>query len=231
MLQFSVSTFIDGRITHGSPSKTNLMEPRLILINLLVKLGVAAAVSSSLVRSKEFKSLLFREERTFRQKIYLVLWFGLPIMVGVWIRISQKSFLAGDLSFETALLLGVIGGRWAGSLGGVLMGIPASAARRVGRDAVRCALWFSRGPTAHHGCATRTTSGRSRRSSIKASFASFDAICRVLACSTGRSCFSATVVGLRFVQTELARHISALDLQHRESGQLLGLRRNLCRVA
>jgi len=101
------------------------MEPRLILINLLVKLGVAAAVSSSLVRSKEFKSLLFREERTFRQKLYLVLWFGLPIMIGVWIRIFQKSFLAGDLSFETALLLGVIGGRWTGSLGGVLMGLPA----------------------------------------------------------------------------------------------------------
>ncbi len=34
------------------------MEPRLILINLLVKLGVAAAVSSSLVRSKEFKAPL-----------------------------------------------------------------------------------------------------------------------------------------------------------------------------
>jgi len=102
------------------------METRLIWINLLVKLGVAAAVSSSLVRSKEFKSLLFREHRTFLQKVYLVLWMALPIMVGVWIRISQKSFLAGDLSFETALLLGVIGGRWAGSLGGVLMGIPAT---------------------------------------------------------------------------------------------------------
>jgi two-component system LytT family sensor kinase len=101
------------------------MEPRLIWINLLVKLGVAAAVSSSLVRSKEFKSLLFREERSVRQKIYLVLWMALPIMVGVWIRFSAKSFLAGDLSFETALLLGVIGGRLTGSLGGVLMGIPA----------------------------------------------------------------------------------------------------------
>ena len=101
------------------------MEPRLILINLLVKLGVAAAVSSSLVRSKEFKRLLFREERTFRQKIYLVLWFALPIMAGVWIRISQPSFAAGDLSFETAILLGVMGGRWTGALGGVLMGAPA----------------------------------------------------------------------------------------------------------
>ena len=101
------------------------MEPRLIWINLLVKLGVAAAVSSSLVRSKEFKSLLFREERTLRQKIYLVLWFGVPITIGVWIRFSAKSFLAGDLSFETVLLLGVIGGRWAGILGGVLMALPA----------------------------------------------------------------------------------------------------------
>jgi two-component system LytT family sensor kinase len=101
------------------------MEQRLILINLLVKLGVAAAVSSTLVRSKEFKRLLFREERTFRQKLFLVLWFGLPIMGGVGIRIFQKSFAAGDLSFETAILLGVIGGRWAGSLGGVLMGLPA----------------------------------------------------------------------------------------------------------
>jgi two-component system LytT family sensor kinase len=101
------------------------MEPRLILINLLLMLGVATTVSANLVSSKEFKSLLFRDERTFRQKVYLVLWFGLPIMGGVWIRIVQKNFLAGDLSFETALLLGVIGGRWAGSLGGVLVGIPA----------------------------------------------------------------------------------------------------------
>src|SRR5579872_384178 len=103
----------------------NLMESRLILIHLLLKLGVAVVVSSTLVRSKEFKSLLYREERTFRQKVYLVLWFGLPIMVGVWIRIVQQNFLAGDLSFETALLLGVIGGRWAGSLGGVLVALPA----------------------------------------------------------------------------------------------------------
>ena len=101
------------------------MEPRLILINLLIKLGVAAAISSSLVRSKEFKSLLFREERTFRQKVYLVLWFAIPVMIGVWIRISQPSFQASDISFETALLLGVLGGRWAGSLGGALISVPA----------------------------------------------------------------------------------------------------------
>ncbi|HUO13481.1 MAG TPA: histidine kinase [Verrucomicrobiae bacterium] len=101
------------------------MEPRLILIHLLLKLGVAAAVSSTLVRSLEFKNLLFREERTLRQKFLLILWFAVPITLGVWIRIAQKTFLSGDLSFETTLLLGVIAGRWAGSMGAALMSLPA----------------------------------------------------------------------------------------------------------
>ena len=102
------------------------MEQRLILINLLIKLGVAAAVASTLVRSVEFKSLLFREERTVKQKIYLALWIGIPLALGVWIRFSARSFLAGDLSFETAILLGVIGGRLCGMLGGTLLGLPAA---------------------------------------------------------------------------------------------------------
>ena len=86
-------------------------DQKLILVNLLIKLGVAAAVASTLVRSVEFKMLLFREERTPEQKIYLMLWIGIPIALGVWIRFMQKSFLAGDLSFETTMLLGVVGGR------------------------------------------------------------------------------------------------------------------------
>src|ERR1700686_3231184 len=95
-----------------------MLEPRLILVNLLIKLGVAAAVSSALVRSKEFKSLIFREQREPRHKIYLALWMAIPIALGVWIRCSVKSFSAGDLSLETALLLGVIGGCGRGGGGG-----------------------------------------------------------------------------------------------------------------
>src|SRR6201984_921826 len=100
-------------------------DQKLILVNLLVKLGVAAAVSSALVRSLEFKKLLFREERSTRQKIYLLFWFGTPIALGVWIRFIQRSFSAGDLSFETTLLLGVIGGRLSGVAGGSLIALPA----------------------------------------------------------------------------------------------------------
>jgi len=101
------------------------MEPRLLYINLLVRLGVAAAFASALVRSVEFKKLLFLEERTLRQKIYLVLWIVIPMGLGVWIRFSTKSFLAGDLTLETTVLLGVIAGRFAGMMGGALLAFPA----------------------------------------------------------------------------------------------------------
>jgi two-component system LytT family sensor kinase len=69
-----------------------MLESTLILVNLLIKLGVAAALSSALVRSMEFKRLLFREQRATRQKIYLALWMAIPIAFGVWIRCSVRSF-------------------------------------------------------------------------------------------------------------------------------------------
>jgi two-component system LytT family sensor kinase len=102
------------------------MEQRLILINLMIKLGVAAAVASVLGRSVEFKSLLFREQRTLKQTIYLMLWITVPLTFGVWARFSApRSFAGGDLSIEATILLGVIAGRLAGAIGGTLLAIPA----------------------------------------------------------------------------------------------------------
>jgi two-component system LytT family sensor kinase len=101
-----------------------MLDSRLISIYLLVMLGVAAAVSSALIRSVKFKSLLFREERTLQQKIDLMLWVCLPMAVGVWIR-TVTNFVAADLSFETTLVLAVIAGRVAGCTGGALLALPA----------------------------------------------------------------------------------------------------------
>jgi two-component system LytT family sensor kinase len=101
------------------------MEQRLILINLLIKLGVAAAVASALVRSVEFKKLLFRERRSLKQRVYLILWIALPLALGVWFRLISKSFSAGDLTLETTILLGVLGGRFTGMVGGSLLALPA----------------------------------------------------------------------------------------------------------
>jgi two-component system LytT family sensor kinase len=181
------------------------MEPRLILINMLLRLGVAAAVSSSLVRAKEFKALLFREERTFRQKMYLVLWFALPIMIGVGIRIGQKNFLAGDLSFETALLLGVIGGRLAGSLGGVLMGLPALLQREWAAMPFDVLSGFLAG---------QLRSMAADKDDIW-SFSPFvdQSIIRIIRRNLANPrlfdwqiWFFWTVIGLRFLQTELTEH-------------------------
>jgi len=105
------------------------MEYRLILINLLVKLGVAAAIAAALVRSVEFKSLLFREERSTKDRIYLALWLaisawiGFHLALGIWVRFGAESTFAGDLSFETTMLLGVIAGRFTGVAGGVLLAL------------------------------------------------------------------------------------------------------------
>jgi len=104
----------------------------LILINLMVKLGLAAALAAALVRSVEFKSLLFREERSLRDRIYLVLWLvisgwiGKALVLGVWIKFGPANTFTGDLLFETTILLGALAGRGAGAIGGALMAIPAA---------------------------------------------------------------------------------------------------------
>ena len=106
------------------------MDQRSILIDLLVKLGMAAAIASALVRFSEFKSLLFREERSLKDRIYLVLWLclsewiGVHLALGVGIRFSAQHYFAADLTFETTVLLGVLGGRFAGATGGALLALP-----------------------------------------------------------------------------------------------------------
>jgi len=98
---------------------------KLILISLLIKLGVAAAVGSALVRSREFQRLVFREDRSFSQTIYLAMFISVPFALGVLVRASTPNFLAADLSFEAVVLIGVMGGPFAGVVGGVLIAIPA----------------------------------------------------------------------------------------------------------
>jgi two-component system LytT family sensor kinase len=101
------------------------MDQRLILVTLLIKLGVAAAVASALVRSKVFKNHLFQENRTLAQKFRFVLFAGFPFALGVLVRGSVHNFLAADLSFEASVLIGVIAGPFSGGLAGALMSIPS----------------------------------------------------------------------------------------------------------
>src|SRR6516164_5250005 len=103
----------------------NALDNRLILVTILIRLGVAAAISSVLVRARRFRVLLFREERTLGEKIEVVLIIGTPIALGVVVRQFVRNFYAADISFEGAILMGVIAGRMAGTLGGILVSLPA----------------------------------------------------------------------------------------------------------
>src|SRR5207248_3448963 len=69
--------------------------------------------------------LLFQEERSLKQKVHFVLFLAIPLALGVLIRFDVKTFQAGDLAFESAIIMGVIGGRFAGFLGAVLVSLPA----------------------------------------------------------------------------------------------------------
>jgi two-component system LytT family sensor kinase len=100
-------------------------DPKLILVTLLVELGVAAAVSTSLGRSATFKDALLAVKRTPRQTFNLVAILCVPLMLGVWVRVTVPNFLAADISFEATVLLGVLVGPLAALVGGAFMAVPA----------------------------------------------------------------------------------------------------------
>jgi two-component system LytT family sensor kinase len=100
-------------------------DPKLILITLLVELGVAAAVASSLARSPSFKRLLLRQPRSRSETLKFVALICVPLTLGVLVRVRVPNFLAADLSFEATAILGLLlGPAWA-MLGGAALALPA----------------------------------------------------------------------------------------------------------
>ena len=100
-------------------------DPKLILITLLVELGVAAAVASSLARSTHFKRLLLLRDRSPRETLQLIAWICVPLMLGVLVRIKVQNFLAADLSFEATAVLGLLLGPVSAMVGGLALALPA----------------------------------------------------------------------------------------------------------
>ena len=109
----------------GVKPGVNPISDSLILITLLVQLGVAAAVSSSLTRSRTFRDLLLLPVRNLRQTATLVTIFIAPLVLGVLIRVKVPNFLAADISFEATILLGLILGPLSAMAGGAALALPA----------------------------------------------------------------------------------------------------------
>lgn len=101
------------------------MQERLLLITLLVKLGVAAAVSAGLARARVFQNLLFAQNRKRSESMALLAWFVVPLALGVYIRTIVPNFLAADISFETVILLSLLTGPLSSFGGAIILALPA----------------------------------------------------------------------------------------------------------
>jgi two-component system LytT family sensor kinase len=77
-----------------------------------------------LARSGLFKRLLFQGERSLAQKLKFVLFLGAPLTLGVMTRVLV-GYAFADLSLEGSFLLGLMGGRFAGAAGALLITFPA----------------------------------------------------------------------------------------------------------
>jgi len=100
-------------------------ENQATLIALLVKLGIIASLAALLARSQKFKKTLFAEPREFREKLHLILFWGVPLAIGVAIRFSMK-YEAFDLTLEGTFIAGLLGGNVVGLIVGCLVGATAA---------------------------------------------------------------------------------------------------------
>lgn len=93
-----------------------------LVFTLLLKVGSAASLAAILARSATFRQVLYTEQRDFDQKLRLLLFATPPFLLGVILRLFGYRF--ADLSLEGSFLLGLLGGRVVGPLGGAMMTIP-----------------------------------------------------------------------------------------------------------
>jgi two-component system, LytTR family, sensor kinase len=100
-----------------------------LLFTLLLKVGVASSFAALLARWTVLRKVLYTEERTPDQKLKLMFFMAPPLLVGVTLRLVGQPYRFADLSLEGAFLLGLLGGRVVGPIGGAIITIPALIAR------------------------------------------------------------------------------------------------------
>src|SRR5947209_8818661 len=96
-----------------------------LLFTLMLKVGVASSFAALLVRWTAFRNVLFTENRDPDQKLKLMLSMAPPLLVGITLRLVGYPYRFADLSLEGAFLLGLLGGRVVGPLGGAIVTLPA----------------------------------------------------------------------------------------------------------
>ena len=96
-----------------------------LLFTLLLKVGLASSIAALLARWNTFRRVLFTEERDADQKLKLMLFLVPALTVGVVLRLMSPANRFADLSLEGAFLMGLLGGRVVGPIGGAIITVPA----------------------------------------------------------------------------------------------------------
>jgi two-component system LytT family sensor kinase len=101
---------------------------RELLFTLLLKMGAAAAIAAVVVRSATFRKVLYTEIRDTDLKLKLMLFLTPPLAFGVLMRFfggPGNPYRFADLMLEGSFILGLLGGRVVGPVGGAIISLPA----------------------------------------------------------------------------------------------------------
>src|SRR6059036_2021876 len=104
----------------------NLSAEQILLMTLVVKLAVMAALATMLVRYRRFRHILIFERRAWPDRLIFALGLGIPLTAGVVSRLLLH-YDAADLTLEGSFLAGLIAGPYAGATVGLMVGIPPLA--------------------------------------------------------------------------------------------------------
>jgi two-component system LytT family sensor kinase len=103
----------------AQPSPTE----QVLVITLIVSLAVMATLATMLVRFSWFRRILLTEKRDWPERLIFAAGWGLPLAIGVAVRLLQH-FDAADLTLSGTFLAGLIAGPYAGAIVGVMAGSP-----------------------------------------------------------------------------------------------------------
>jgi two-component system, LytTR family, sensor kinase len=96
---------------------------QFLLTTLVVKVAIAAVLSTMLVRFPWFRRILLTEKRDWPERLIFAASLGVPLTAGVVARLLIN-YDAADLTLAGSFLAGLLAGPYAGAIVGTIVGIP-----------------------------------------------------------------------------------------------------------
>jgi two-component system, LytTR family, sensor kinase len=101
----------------------SLTPEQFLLTTLVVKVAIAAILSTMLVRFPWFRRILLTEKRDWPERLVFAASIGIPLTAGVLVRLLLN-FNPADLTLAGSFLAGLLAGPYAGAIVGAMVGLP-----------------------------------------------------------------------------------------------------------